>query len=46
MTRAIVALLEIMSDSHAPSRRRIEATELLLAYEAPPEAVDRSARGR
>jgi hypothetical protein len=34
MTRAIVALLEIMSDAEAPLRRRIEATEGLLAYEA------------
>ena len=42
MTRAIVALLEIMSGSHAPLRRRIEAIELLLAYEAPPEAVDQA----
>ena len=40
MTRAIVALLEIMSDAEAPLRRRIEATEGLLAYEAPQEAVD------
>ena len=40
MTRAIVALLEIMSDADAPLRRRIEATEGLLAYEAPQEAVD------
>ena len=42
MTRAIAALLEIMSHVDAPSRRRIEATELLLAYEAPPEAVDQA----
>ena len=42
MTRAIVALLEIMSGTHAPLRRRIEAIELLLAYEAPPEAVDQA----
>ena len=42
MTRAIVALLEIMSDADAPLRCRIEATELLLAYEAPQEAVDRT----
>ena len=39
MTRAIVALVEIMSDTDAPLRRRIEATEGLLAYEAPKEAV-------
>jgi hypothetical protein len=39
MTRAIIALLEIMSDADAPLRRRIEATEGLLAYEAPKEAV-------
>jgi hypothetical protein len=42
MTRAIVALLEIMSDADAPLRCRIEATEGLLAYEAPPEAVDKA----
>ena len=42
MTRAIVALLEIMSDADAPLRRRIEATEGLLAYEAPQEAVDQA----
>jgi hypothetical protein len=42
MTRAIVALLEIMSDTDAPLRRRIEATEGLLAYEAPQEAVDQA----
>ena len=42
MTRAIVALLEIMSGTHAPLRRRIEAIELLLAYDAPPEAVDQA----
>ena len=42
MTRAIVALLEIMSDPDAPLRRRIEATEGLLAYEAPQEVVDQA----
>ena len=42
MTRAIVALVEIMSDTDAPLRRRIEATEVLLAYEAPQEAVDQA----
>jgi hypothetical protein len=42
MTRAIVALLEIMSDADAPLRRRIEATEGLLAYEAPQDAVDQA----
>jgi hypothetical protein len=42
MTRAIVALLEIMSDVDAPLRRRIEATEGLLAYEAPQGAVDQA----
>jgi hypothetical protein len=42
MTRAIAALLEIMSDADAPLRRRIEATEGLLAYEAPQEAVDQA----
>jgi hypothetical protein len=42
MTRAIAALLEIMSDAEAPLRRRIEATAGLLAYEAPPEAVEQA----
>jgi hypothetical protein len=42
MTRAIVAVLQIMSDPDAPLRRRIEAVELLLAYEAPQEAVDQA----
>ena len=42
MTRAIAALLEIMSDADAPLRCRIEATEGLLAYEAPQEAVDQA----
>ena len=42
MTRAIVALLEIMSNTDAPLHRRIEATEVLLAYEAPQEAVDQA----
>ena len=39
MTRAISALIKIMTDSEAPLRCRIEATEGLLAYEAPDEAV-------
>jgi len=43
MTRAIDALLEIMWDTVQPLRCRIEAaTELLLAYEAPQEAVDQT----
>jgi hypothetical protein len=42
MTPAVIALLEIMSDADAPLRRRIEATEGLLAYEAPQEAVDQA----
>jgi hypothetical protein len=39
-TRAIRALIEIMSDETAPTRRRIEACEGLLAYEAPREVMD------
>ena len=39
-TRAIAALIEIMSDQDAPLRRRIDATEGLLDYEAPAEAVE------
>lgn len=42
MTRAIAALLEIMANADAPLRRRIEATEGLLAYEAPQDAVDQA----
>jgi hypothetical protein len=42
MTKAIIALLEIMADSSTPLRRRIEATEGLLAYEAPGEAVEQA----
>ena len=42
MTRAIAALLEIVSDDDAPLRCRIEATEGLLAYEAPQEAIDQA----
>ena len=40
MTRAIAALLDIMADTGAPIRRRIEATDSLLTYEAPDEAVE------
>ena len=39
MTRAIAALIGIMTDAGAPLRCRIEACAALLAYEAPPEAV-------
>jgi hypothetical protein len=39
-TRAIRALIEIMSDEAAPTRRRTEACEGLLAYEAPREVMD------
>jgi hypothetical protein len=39
-TRAIKASIEIMSDEAAPTRRRIEACEGLLAYEAPREVMD------
>ena len=38
-TRAIDALLEIMLNEEISTRRRIEAAEGLLAYEAPPETV-------
>lgn len=41
-TRAINALLEIMSNELASVRRRIEAAEGLLSYEAPPEVVERA----
>jgi hypothetical protein len=39
-TRAIRALIEIMSDETASTRRRIEACDFLLAYEAPREVMD------
>jgi hypothetical protein len=39
-TRAINALREIMADETAPPRRRIEAAEGLLDYEAPSEVVE------
>lgn len=42
MTRAIAALLDIMTDTAAPVRRRVEACEGLLAYEAPEEAVEKA----
>lgn len=42
MTRATAALVEIMIDKDAPLRRRIEAAESLLAYEAPEEAVEQA----
>jgi hypothetical protein len=41
-TRAINAALQIMSDSIAPMRRRIEAAEALLGFEAPADAVSRA----
>jgi hypothetical protein len=39
-TRAVAALIDIMSDPEAPLRRRIEATSGLLDYEATEEAVE------
>jgi hypothetical protein len=41
-TRAIDALLEIMSNEFVSVRRRIEAAEGLLAYEAPAEIAERA----
>ena len=41
-TRPIDTLLEIMADPDLFTRRRIEAAEALLAYEAPPEVVERA----
>jgi hypothetical protein len=38
-TPAIETLLEILGDTDASARLRIEACEALLGYEAPPEAV-------
>lgn len=40
MTRAIAALLDIMGDADAPLKRRIEATEGILQYDAPEAAVE------
>jgi hypothetical protein len=41
-TRAIDALLDIMLNEEISTRRRIEAAEGLLAYEAPPEVVEQA----
>jgi hypothetical protein len=41
-TRAIDILLEIMADPEIVTRRRIEAAEALLGFEAPTEAVSRA----
>jgi hypothetical protein len=42
MTPAITALLEIMSRHDVPIRRRIEAAEGLLAFEAPNNAIEQA----
>jgi hypothetical protein len=41
-TRAIEILLEIMADTEMSTRRRIEAAEALLGFEAPADAVSRA----
>jgi hypothetical protein len=41
-TRAVEVLLEIMDDKKLFARRRIEAAEALLGFEAPAEAVSRA----
>jgi hypothetical protein len=41
-TRAITALLEIMSNGGAPMRRRIEAADTLLSYEGPEQVVEQT----
>jgi hypothetical protein len=38
-TRAIDTLLQIMRDAEVSTRRRIEAAEALMGFEAPPDAV-------
>jgi hypothetical protein len=38
-TRAVDILLEIMADAQMTTRRRIEAAEALLGFEAPPDAA-------
>src|SRR6516164_5178316 len=41
-TRTIEILLEIMADTEMSTRRRIEAAEALLGFEAPTDAVSRA----
>ena len=41
-TRTIDTLLEIMADADMATRRRIEAAEAILGYEAPADAVSRA----
>jgi hypothetical protein len=41
-TRAVEALLEIMDDTDLTTRRRIEAAEQLLGFEAPEAAAMRA----
>jgi hypothetical protein len=41
-TRTIDALLEIMADADMGTRRRIEAAEAILGYEAPTDTVSRT----
>jgi len=41
-TRAVEILLEIMMEPNYRTRRRIEAAEALLGFEAPPDAVNQA----
>jgi hypothetical protein len=41
-TRTIDMLLEIMADTDMSTRRRIEAAEAVLGFEAPPDAASRA----
>jgi hypothetical protein len=41
-TRAVEILLEVMADTDMDTRRRIEAAEALLGFEAPAETVNRA----
>ena len=41
-TRAVETLLEIMADTDMATRRRIEAAEAILGFEAPTDAVSRA----
>jgi hypothetical protein len=41
-TRTIDTLLEIMADTDMATRRRIEAAEAILGFEAPAEAASRA----
>jgi hypothetical protein len=41
-TRTVAALIEIMTTPEMPTRRRIEAAESILGFEAPTDAISRA----